>query len=128
MFLVPSHRNPEVVPLLTIHAGLYDGSEITVQAENRLLTFATAMGNTKIALRNVAYLKNISHVVTLRRNLWANKFEIEFRDGCRLIGTPKHPRALRLYDNGTPHARGNLQLWEIDWLRIESNGTLPPSA
>jgi len=128
MFLVPSHRNHEVVPLLTIHAGLYDGSEITVQAENRLLTFATAMGNTKIALRNVAYLKNISHVVTLRRDLRHNKFVIEFRNGDRLIGTPKHPRVLRLYDNGTPHARGNLQLWEIDWLRIEPNGNLPPSA
>lgn len=128
MFLISSFRNHEVVPVLTIHAGLYDGSNITVQAEDRLLTFATAMGNTKIALGHVASMKNIAHVVTLRRNLWANRFEIEFHDGCRLIGIPQHPRALRLYDNGTPHARGTLQLWEIDWLRIEPNGNLLPAA
>ncbi|MDZ7269362.1 MAG: hypothetical protein ONB48_18260 [candidate division KSB1 bacterium] len=122
--LFPSHHKHEVVPLLTLHAGLYDGSEITALAENRMLTFATAMGPTRIGLRQIASMKNISHVVALRRYLWANKFEIEFRDGCRLIGTPRHPRALPLYDNGAPHARGRLQLWEIDWLRIETDGAL----
>jgi len=119
MFLFPSPRSHEVISLLTLHAGLYDGSEIVAEAENRLLTFATAIGKTQIALRHLAAMKNISHVVALRRNLWANKFELEFRDGCRLIGIPLHPHALPLYDTDTHHARGHLLLWEIDWLRVE---------
>lgn len=123
--LFPSNREHEVELLLTLKAKLYDGSDLTMHAEDTPLIFETATGKSKIALRNVVSMKNISHVVTLRKNLWANRFEIEIINGGKLIGVPKSPQAIHLCNNGAFYTRGGLKLWEIDWLEVERS--LQPS-
>lgn len=107
-------------PLLDIRAKLFDGSEVHLHAQDTELVFKTALGLSRIALSNVARIKNVSTVVTLRKFLWANKFEIHCRDGCKIIGVPKSPAAIRFSDPDTPHARGKLKLCEIDWLEVQT--------
>jgi hypothetical protein len=106
-------------PLLDIRIKLFDGSEVHLHAQDTELVFKTALGVSRIALSNVAWMKNVAKVVTLRKFLWANKFEIHCSDGCKIIGVPKSPAFIHFRDPDTPHARGKIRLWEIDWLEVQ---------
>lgn len=117
--LFPSNREYEAALLLTLKAKLQDGSKLTMHAKDTILTIETAMGKSRIPLRHVVRMKNVSHVVTLRKNLWANRFEIEVIAGDKIMGVPKSPRAIHLYNDGAFYAPGGLKLWEIDWLEVE---------
>ncbi|GEM_PF-4224559 len=108
-------------PLLEIRTKLYDGSEVHLQAQDTELVFKTALGVSRIVLRNVARMENVANVVTLRKFLWANKFEITCSDGCKIIGVPLSPAVIHFHDHATPHARGKIKLWEIDWLEVQGN-------
>jgi hypothetical protein len=106
-------------PLLDIRARLFDGSEVHLHAQDTELVFKTALGVSRIALGNVARIKNVSKVVTLRKFLWANTFEIHCRDGCKIIGVPKSPAVIHFRDPDTPHAHDKINFWEIDWLEVQ---------
>lgn len=106
--------------LLDIRTKLFDGTEIHLLAQDTELVFKTALGVSRILLSNVARIKNVSTVVTLRKFLWANKFEIHCSDGCKIIGVPKSPAVIHFRDPDTPHARGKIKLWEIDWLEVQT--------
>jgi len=113
---------------LFITMKLYDGSEITVQMEDTLLVFRTAFGDSKIALSNIMRMDNVGNVITLRKLSRANKFQIECLDGCRIIGAPKSPAKLHFFDENMPHGRGEIRMWEIDWLEVVSNNEEPVSS
>jgi len=116
--LYPNHTRDAPPRLLTVKAKLYDGSEIIAEVEDALLVFKTGLGDSRILLRNIKSIENIANVVTLRRLLRANKFKIHCMDGCKLVGIPVAPTALRLHRNGTPHAHGTIHLWKIDSLEV----------
>jgi hypothetical protein len=107
--------------ILTVKMKLYDESEVTVHVEDTQLLFKTALGDSKIALRNVARMENVGHVVTLRKLLEANKFEIYCTDGCKIVGVPKSPAKIHLNGLNAPHERGDIKLWEIDSLEVLSS-------
>jgi hypothetical protein len=113
------YDKPAAKPLLDIQIRLFDGSEVHLHAQDTELVFKTALGVSRIALRNVARIKNVSKVVTLRKFLWANTFEIHCCDGCKIIGVPKSPAVIHFRDPDTPHACGKIKLWEIDWLQVQ---------
>jgi hypothetical protein len=50
----------------------------------------------------------------------ANKFEIHCIDGCKIVGVPKSPAKIHLNGVNAPHERGDIKLWEIDWLQVQS--------
>jgi hypothetical protein len=108
-------------PLLNIRTKLYDGSEVHLHVKDTELLFKTALGVSRIALRNIARMENVASVVTLRKFLWANKFKIHCLDGCKIVGVPKSPAIIHFYDPDTPHARGKIKLWEIEWLEVQTN-------
>ncbi len=115
------HERNAAKPLLTVRARLYDGSELSVHVEDTELVFKTALGISRIALRNVERMENVSKVVTLRKFLWASKFEIHCRDGAKLFGVPRSPAVIHFRDPSAPHTRGDIKLWEIDWLEVQTN-------
>lgn len=108
-------------PLLSIRTKLYDGSEVHLHVKDTELLFKTGLGISRIALRNIERMENVASVVTLRKFLWANKFKIQCVDGCKIVGVPKSPAIIHFYDPDTPHARGKIKLWEIDWLEVQAN-------
>jgi hypothetical protein len=94
---------------------------VVVQVQDAELVFKTAMGVSRILLSDIKHMKNIANVETLRMVLWANKFEIHRLDGSVIIGVPKSPGKIELDGIDQPHERGNIKLWEIDWLEVHSD-------
>ena len=113
-------KNHAAKRLVMVRAKLYDGSDVVVHVEDAELVFKTAMGISRILVSNIKHMKNIANVVTLRKVLWANKFEIHCLDGCVIIGVPKSPGKIELDGLNHPHERGHIKLWEIDWLEVHS--------
>lgn len=111
-------------PLLTIRAKLYDGSEVHLHVKDTAMLFKTALGVSRIALKNIVRMENVASVVTLRKFLWANKFKIHCLDGSKIVGVPKSPAAVHFYDPDTSRTRGQIKLWEIDWLEVQTNHRL----
>jgi hypothetical protein len=115
------HDRNAAKSLLVIRTKLYDGSEINAHVEDIELVFKTALGISRIALRNVEHMENVAKVVTLRKFLWANKFEIHCNDGCKIFGVPRSPAVIHFRDPSSPHTRGDIKLWEIDWLEVQAD-------
>jgi hypothetical protein len=121
LFGIHNDKHDAAKMLLEIRTKLCDGTEVHLQAQDTELLFKTGLGVSRIALRNIARMENVANVVTLRKLLRANKFEIICRDGCKIIGVPLSPAVIHFHDQGTPHARGKIKLWEIDWLEVQAN-------
>jgi hypothetical protein len=111
--------NHTAAEVLTVKIKLCDGSYLTARMEDTDFVFTTGLHATsRFALSEIMQLKNVSHTVTLRNSLRANKFEIYYRDENRIVGVPKSPQVIHLNGVNAPHTRGDIPLWKVDWLMV----------
>jgi hypothetical protein len=114
--------------ILSVNLRLYDGAELNAKAENTILVFKTALQESKIVLSSIRYMKYVGQAVTTRKFSATNKFEIHCVDGCKLIGIPKSPAVIHLNGANPLHERGQVALWEIDFLEVVTNALSPALA
>jgi len=116
-----SHTKDVAADILTVRLKLHDGSHLTAQMEDFQFVFKTELDKeSRIFLSEIARMKNLSRVVILRKFLWANKFEIYYHDGSRIIAVPQFPATIHLNGVNAPHAQGDIALWKIEWLKVLS--------